>query len=1006
MVSEGGAPRDPAAPLRPLVPARHIENLNQRLGRMEIEQEGNSRRQSEVAPAAKWLSWKGIPFDKKRHGGHVEQWILQNVISMDNYGVPEEKRGVMLIPLLEAPDMALVSTILGISLSQPADIKKHTFQVVGDAIKRAVSAADDTDQGLLYRLQALKLDVTQPQSLRTVFQTAEQLQLKLAEPLSLQSRIFFMSLKVPQEHRSKFQFNAGTSWADYEAFKTNWMAQAALIEQTLAKQMQQKKQNDSKPGPSHGYGKKGRFHPYGKGKQQQHKQQQPNQQQHKQQGNGKQQRGPSRPCRHCGGNHYDNQCKSQSQVSEVAASLLQPVLDGTAIASQQVLYPKPSELLARSAAAVKTDIKGQSIRAQAWRDVAANGATAEQLQYLLVSCNAVLESPTVKALRAQHTYITDATCKTVLQGVFYACAAYPAELLSSHERTYQSVHSMVTALLPSASEPASGQGYTHIMCEAFTAADELAIYHGRVTAQQKEREQQLQAVAAATGSPTEAASELNGSASPAFTADSAAACTASFASAETGTNASTVDAASEAFAPGYLPIAADAFASIQQKLSVPCTVDAYATAASAVCTSYLPPTGGTVQGPVLDGNEPVMYWFNVPREHQHAYMKAYRTRKADNPSLGACWLLPHKPDAHMSQMMHGMQLLTTFSRNTLLFRDPATDKPVRSKCTLSVWFDAPSSAPPLETENMSDISQPESNACKVPTRPKMQVQASIAYKPGLVLLDSGAADHNYLSADFCKRHGLKLTPLQQPLTAIGVQGAGQVTHGCKLHVRMHTYTSWLDFKVISLPAEASFVAILGDKWLKDNNAILDYSRDCCRLPGSRKHILPAVTVPDTVEPTPTCMPSIVSYAQAKRMMNDPETAYYLMVVRPKPDTAVNASVTSSDAASAQNAVMSEQQLHEVLDIYPDVFTDHPPYGGSQIEADIEVIPFDKDERPVLRPMFRYSPFELEEMHKQIKQLLELGSDRQLHLTVHLCCLSRNHAAQNCVWLSITELLIS
>jgi hypothetical protein len=180
---------------------------------MEIDQEGNSRQQGEVAPAAKWLSWKGIPFSKKQHGGHVEQWILQNVISINNYGVPEEKRGVMLIPLLEAPDMALVSTILGISLSQPADIKKHTFQVVGDAIKRAVSAADDTDQGLLYRLQALKLDVTQPQSLRTVFQTAEQLQLKLAEPLSLQSRIFFMSQKVPQEHRSKFQFNAGTAVA-------------------------------------------------------------------------------------------------------------------------------------------------------------------------------------------------------------------------------------------------------------------------------------------------------------------------------------------------------------------------------------------------------------------------------------------------------------------------------------------------------------------------------------------------------------------------------------------------------------------------------------------------------------------------------------------------------------------------------------------------------------------------------------------------------------------------
>jgi hypothetical protein len=660
-----------------------------------------------------------------------------------------------------------------------------------------------------------------------------------------------------------------------------------------------------------------------------------------------------------------------------AASLLQPLLDeGTAIASQQVLYPKPSELLARAAAMIRTDTKGQSVRAQACRDVATCGATAEQLQYLMVSCNAVLESPTVKALTAQHSSLTDERINTVLQGVFYACAAYPAELLSSQQRIYQSVHSLVTVLLPSASEPAPGQGYTHIMCQAFTAADELASYHGRTTAQQKERKQQVMAVAAATGSPTEAANEPNGSASSAFTADAAAACTASFASAETGTTASTVDAdatASNAFASGYLPIAADVFMSIQQKLTVPCTVDAYATAATTLCPSYLPPNGGTVEGPVLDGNQSVVYWFNVPRERQHAYMKAYRTRKAGNPSLGACWLLPHKPAAHMAQMMHGMRLLTTFGRNTLLFRDPITAKPVRSKCTLSVWFDAPSSAAPPETESMPDIPQPDTNVCKVPTKPKMQVQASIAYKPGLVLLDSGAADHNYLSADFCKCHGIKLTPLQQPLTAIGVQGAGQVTHGCKLHVRMHSYTSWIDFKVISLPQEASFVAILGDKWLKDNKAVLDYSKDCCRLTTSRKHILPAAAVPDTAEPTNTCMPSIISYAQAKRMMKDPETAYFLVMVRPTKDTAINAAVSSSATAGTNhNAILSEQQLHDVLDSYPDVFTDHPPYGGSQIEADIEVIPFDKEERPVLRPMFRYSPFELEEMHKQITQLLELG----------------------------------
>jgi hypothetical protein len=86
--------------------------------------------------------------------------------------------------------------------------------------------------------------------------------------------------------------------------------------------------------------------------------------------------------------------------------------------------------------------------------------------------------------------------------------------------------------------------------------------------------------------------------------------------------------------------------------------------------------------------------------------------------------------------MQGVQLLTPFSRNTLMFCDSVTAKPVRSKCTLAVLFDAPSSAVPFDTppnsENVS-ASKHGNDLCKVPTRPGLQVQASIACRPGLIL---------------------------------------------------------------------------------------------------------------------------------------------------------------------------------------------------------------------------------------------------------------------------------
>jgi hypothetical protein len=189
---------------------------------------------------------------------------------------------------------------------------------------------------------------------------------------------------------------------------TRWL-KLHLSEQTIARQVQkdkQRKQSDK----TGNWRKKQRCSPY--------KRTQPIQQQPKQPS--KQQ--PARPCKHCGGNHYDNQC-NKVQVNAIAVPLLEPLLEGTAIASQQVLYPKPSKMLARLAALIKTDVRQQSIRAQACRHVAACGANAEQLQYLMVCCNAVVDSPTVKALRVQHNTLTEKDINTVLKGVFYACAA-------------------------------------------------------------------------------------------------------------------------------------------------------------------------------------------------------------------------------------------------------------------------------------------------------------------------------------------------------------------------------------------------------------------------------------------------------------------------------------------------------------------------------------------------------------------------------------------------------
>ena len=64
-----------------------------------------------------------------------------------------------------------------------------------------------------------------------------------------------------------------------------------------------------------------------------------------------------------------------------------------------------------------------------------------------------------------------------------------------------------------------------------------------------------------------------------------------------------------------------------------------------------------------------------------------------------------------------------------------------------------------------------------------------------------------------------------------------------------------------------------------------------------------------------------------------------------------------------------QRLKELLDEYPHVFPDSIPGLPPGKEAEIS-IPLQEGTRPLNRPMFRYSPAELEEMQAQVEYLLQ------------------------------------
>jgi hypothetical protein len=407
-------------------------------------------------------------------------------------------------------------------------------------------------------------------------------------------------------------------------------------------------------------------------------------------------------------------------------------------------------------------------------------------------------------------------------------------------------------------------------CEAFTAADELATYYKRCD------NGEAQDVATTAKHGDKAATQGCPVAEPI-----PAVCTATQNAVAAVDSAETCTQAPPAITPiklaeGYLPLTAAAFEQIQSKLTVPCTVDAYAVKESALCAQFVEP-GDDLLG--VGGNTPPVYWYNLPTQIQHGYMQAYKAHKASNPQVGSCWLVPQRTSSYMTQMLKsmGMHLLTTFGRNTPMFTDLSTAKTVRSKCTLNVWYD-----PPSQPSQVSEPSQSAATVCttveqaQASTKPRMEVEASINRNHAVILLDTGAADQNYLSADYCKLHGIKTKPLAQPFTAVGVQGSGQITHYCEVFVRMQTYSRKVEFKVMPLPKEASFAAILGDTWLMDNKAVLDYVHmHCVLMTAHKKHIVPAAS--DLTMPTAgtanSPSASIIGYAATKRFMQHPEAAF-------------------------------------------------------------------------------------------------------------------------------------
>ena len=188
-------------------------------------------------------------------------------------------------------------------------------------------------------------------------------------------------------------------------------------------------------------------------------------------------------------------------------------------------------------------------------------------------------------------------------------------------------------------------------------------------------------------------------------------------------------------------------------------------------------------------------------------------------------------------------------------------------------------------------------------------------------------------------------------------GVGETRGTCMLKLKLGKIQVMTRLTVIDMAPGLDI--LLSDAWLHDQKAILDYGSGTCTLLHKGKMcVLKAVAPQHSHSPRKP----LLSFVQMKRMAKQ-NAEYCLVMVTAKKDE----QVFPSPPAVNPN-LMTPSRLESVV---LDVFTEKAPFGGSKVQCEIEVIPTTTD-KPINRPMFRYSPLEMAEIERQVTQLLEQG----------------------------------
>ncbi|KAG7669555.1 hypothetical protein KSW81_007707 [Nannochloris sp. 'desiccata'] len=267
------------------------------------------------------------------------------------------------------------------------------------------------------------------------------------------------------------------------------------------------------------------------------------------------------------------------------------------------------------------------------------------------------------------------------------------------------------------------------------------------------------------------------------------------------------------------------------------------------------------------------------------------------------------------------------------------------------------------------------------------MEGSVSTLPVKVMIDGGAGA-TFITGKCAKR--LNLHPRTRA-GSITVRLANGSTYQCRetvtVPLRISTYRQ--SVRMFVLDVDSAVGIILGKNWLEFHNPHIDWRLNTVEFVYQDQQILLSTSGADAAPAAPTSGSSLISATQLARILRNKNTPVFLInlnLVEPSPPP----SAVNSRPAAATNDD-DEEEFDEDGDLIPRLTTDEDPWANIHETYEKEYfdvfdlrtffppernvqheIPLEPGHMPPCQRPYRISPREMEELQKQIREMIDAG----------------------------------